>query len=142
MNVLPLLAAVLLAGSAHADDAITKCRTLTEAGARLACYDAIDVKAAAAPAKEAAFGLRAAPKPKREEAPRSVSSTIEGSVDGWRPGAQIRLANGQVWRVIDGGEVVFAPVTNPKATIERGMLGSMYLKVEGSNHSARVSRVQ
>lgn len=139
---LPLFAGLLFAGSAHADDAILTCRTLTDAGARLACYDAIEVKVRPAQTKEAAFGLRPAARPKLEEAPRSVSSTIEGRVDGWRPGAQIRLANGQVWRVLDGGEVVFAPVTNPKATVERGMLGSMYLKVEGSNHSARVSRVQ
>ncbi|MCD2519085.1 hypothetical protein LQ564_22545 [Massilia sp. G4R7] len=142
MNALPLLAGLLLAGAAHADDAILKCRTLADAGARLACYDAIEVKAGAAPDRQASFGLRPTPQPKAEEAPRSVSSTIAGSFDGWRPGSRIRLANGQVWRVLDGAEVVLAPMTNPKATVERGVLGALFLKVEGTNHSARVSRVE
>ncbi len=140
-----LLTGLLCAGPAHADQAILSCRTLADAGARLACYDAIEVKAApaAAPgAKDAQFGLRPAPRPKADEAPRSVSSTIAGSFDGWRPGSRITLANGQVWRVIDGAEVVLAPMSNPKATIERGLLGGLILKVEGSNHTARVSRVQ
>lgn len=138
---------LFLSGSAWADEAILKCRALADNGARLACYDAIDVKSrsaalpAVAPSKEQEFGLRPAARPKREEAPQSVSSTIPGSFDGWRPGAQIRLANGQVWRVLDGEEVVLAPAENRKATIERGMLGGLYLKVEGTNHTARVSRI-
>jgi len=149
MQALPLpllcLAGAILANPARADDAILKCRLLTDGPARLACYDAIEVKAApVARTKEEAFGLAppTARAPKRKEEATSVASTIEGSFDGWRAGAQLRLANGQVWRVVDGSEVVLPSSLNPKVSIERGVLGAFYLKVEGSNQTARVSRVR
>ena len=134
MKALPLtllLSGALLAAPAHASDAILKCRTLADGPARLACYDAIDVKGPAmtAPAK-------------RKDEAKSVTSTIEGRFDGWGPGAQIKLANGQVWRVVDGSEVALPAASNPKVSIERGMLGAFYLQVEGSNNTARVSRVK
>ncbi len=155
MNAFPLtllLSGAMLAAPAHASDAILKCRTLADGPARLACYDAIDVKAPlaqtasapVAPSKEEVFGLNPAmaAAPKRKEEAKSVTSTIEGSFDGWRPGAQVRLANGQVWRVVDGSEVALSRRDNPKVSIERGMLGAFYLKIEGSNNTARVSRVK
>lgn len=151
MKALPL-SLLLFSGAALADDAILKCRQLTDGGARLACYDAIDVSARAAAAPmapsvqdarraEDSFGM-APPKPKRDEAPKSISSTIAGEFDGWGPGARITLANGQVWRVVDGGAVALPRMRNPKVTIERGLLGAVYLSVEGSNQTARVSRVK
>lgn len=148
MKALPLtllLSGAMLAAPAHASDAILKCRTLTDGPARLACYDAIDVKAQPASvvrSREEAFGMNAATAPKRKEEAKSVTSTIEGRFDGWGPGAQIKLANGQVWRVVDGGEVALPATRNPKVSIERGMLGAFYLQVEGSNNTARVSRVK
>lgn len=152
MNALPLtllMSGAMLAIPAHASDAILKCRTLTDGPARLACYDAIDVKAQPASAtvarsKEEAFGLGpavTAPAKRKEEA-KSVTSTIEGNFDGWGPGTQITLANGQVWRVVDGSAVALSAARNPKVSIERGMLGAFYLQVEGSNNTARVSRVK
>ena len=149
MKALPLtllLSGALWAAPAHASDAILKCRTLADGPARLACYDAIDVKAPAPTtrSKEEAFGLgpaMTAPAKRKEEA-KSVTSTIEGRFDGWGPGAQIKLANGQVWRVVDGSEVALPAASNPKVSIERGMLGAFYLQVEGSNNTARVSRVK
>lgn len=152
MKALPL-SLLLFSGAALADDAILKCRQLTDGGARLACYDAIDVSARGATAATApvaplasdarraedSFGM-APPKPKRDEAPKSISSTIAGEFDGWGPGARITLANGQVWRVVDGGAVALPRMRNPKVTIERGLLGAVYLSVEGSNQTARVSR--
>lgn len=150
MKALPLtllLSGAMMAASAHATDAILKCRTLADGPARLACYDAIDVKAQPAPAarsKEESFGMNPAlpTAPKRKEEAKSVTSTIEGSFDGWGPGAQIKLANGQVWRVVDGSEVALPSARNPKVSIERGMLGAFYLQVEGSNNTARVTRVK
>ncbi|MEW6762753.1 MAG: hypothetical protein AB1437_18185 [Pseudomonadota bacterium] len=150
MKALPLtvlLSGAMMAASAHASDAILKCRALADGPARLACYDAIDVKAQPAPAarsKEEGFGLGpavTAPAIRKDEA-KSVTSTIEGRFDGWGPGAQITLANGQVWRVVDGSEVALPAARNPKVSIERGMLGAFYLQVEGSNNTARVSRVK
>jgi len=98
--------------------------------------------AAQAPArnKEENFGIEA--KKQREEQPKSITSTIVGDFQGWGPGSQIRLANGQVWRIVDGSEAVLPRSQNPKVTIERNLLGTLFLKVEGTNNSAKVRRVQ
>jgi len=147
-----LLSTLLFAGAAMADDAILKCRALGDGAARLACYDAIDVKvrtasaaavaspASPAAATQASFGL---PAPQaQEEIPKSIASTIAGDFDGWGPGARIALANGQVWRVTDGSTAVLPRTRDPKVSVTRGLLGGSYLRVEGSNQTARVSRVQ
>ncbi|MCA1246459.1 hypothetical protein [Massilia sp. MS-15] len=160
MKALPL-SLLLVCGAALADDqAILACRALPDGGARLACYDAIQVaarpggtaarSAAAAPAPamapapaashEASFGLEAAKR--REREPDAIASTIPGEFQGWGPGAQIRLANGQVWRVIDGSEAVLPRMRDPKVRIERNLFGTLFLKVEGTNNSAKVRRVQ
>lgn len=153
MKALPLLL-LLLSGAAQADDAaILKCRNLLEGAARLACYDAIPAGArpsvatatavpeTAAPSRrEENFGIEA--KKQREQEPQSITSTIPGSFSGWGPGSQIRLANGQVWRIVDGSEAVLAPVRDPQVTIERNVFGTLFLKVAGTNNTAKVRRVQ
>ena len=155
LSLLPLLS---VSGAALADDAaILKCRALGETQARLACYDRIPVgaqpaaalaatataaPAAAAPAAtaEQRFGLEQV---KRKEAePQSIESTIEGNFDGWEPGAQIRLANGQVWRVVDGSSAVLSPMKNPKVKVTRNILGTLFLEIEGTNNSPKVRRVR
>jgi hypothetical protein len=151
MKVLPLLL-LLASGAALADDAaLLKCRALADVNARLACYDAIPVgaspaarapAAAPAPARNAEkdFGMEAIKQ--REEQPKSIESTIAGDFDGWGPNSQIRLANGQVWRIVDGSEAVLPRVKNPKVTIERNVFGTLFLKIEGSNNSAKVRRIK
>jgi hypothetical protein len=150
MKALYLL--LFASGAAFANDAaLVKCRSLTDAASRLACYDAIPVGAAvavsapvaavavsAAPAAAQDFGLEA----KKAEGPKSVESTIVGKFDGWTPSSRIKLANGQVWRIIDGSEAVLAPMDNPKVKIERNAFGTTFLQVEGSNNSAKVKRVE
>ena len=154
MKALPL-SLLLLSGAALADDAaILKCRTLADTGARLACYDAIQLgaipavasatatPAAAAPVlkKEENFGIEV--KKQREAEPQSITSTIPGDFQGWGPGSQIRLANGQVWRITDGSEAILPRRRDARVTIERNLFGTLFLKVEGSNNSAKVRRVQ
>lgn len=146
-----LLALMAVSGSALANDAaIVQCRGQADGAARLACYDAIKVGAApaAAPAVaaqparkelEQSFGMEAfKPAPKLEE----IESHIEGRFDGWRPNQQIRLANGQVWRVVDDSEGITPLLTNPKVKVVRGTLGSMYLEIDGTNRSPKVRRIQ
>lgn len=145
MKALPLAVLLLASGSALANDAaILKCRAVTDVAARVACYDAIPVGAArpvaAAASAEQNFGMEAVKQ--REAQPKSVQSTIVGSFDGWGPGSQIRLANGQVWRVIDGSDAVLAPRNDVKVSIERNLLGTIFMRVEGTNASAKVRRVQ
>lgn len=160
MKALPLFL-LFLSGAALADDAaMLKCRALGDSGARLACYDGIQLGAnaaapvamAAAPGagagavvapparKEDNFGIEA--QKAREKKPKSVTSTVVGDFQGWGPGSQIRLSNGQVWRVVDGSEAVLPRTGNQKVTIERNLFGTLFLKAEGSNSSAKVRRVQ
>lgn len=162
-KILPLLSILLVSGSALADDAaLQKCRALSDASARLRCYDAIPLAAgspvagaapAAAPAATKAAPVAAATtaeqnfgieqvKKKAEEEPKSIESTIVGTFDGWGPNSRIKLANGQVWRIVDGSDAVLTPMQNPKARIERNVFGTMFLHVEGTNNSAKVRRVQ
>lgn len=152
MKALYLL--LLVSSSALANDAaILKCRTLSDVASRVACYDAIPVGAAvavapaAAPARTAVaanseqnFGMEAVKQ--RAEQPKSIESTVVGNFDGWGPNSQIRLANGQVWRVIDGSDAVLPRTSNQKVRIVRNLLGTLFLEVEGSNSSAKVRRVQ
>lgn len=150
MKALPF--AVLLLASSHAladDAAILKCRSVADVAARVACYDAIPVgvarpaaAVATAPARSAEqdFGMEAAKQ--REAEPKSVQSTVVGKFEGWGPGSQIRLANGQVWRVIDSSEAVLPGRTDARVTIERNLFGTIFLRVDGSNSSAKVRRVQ
>lgn len=150
-------------GAALADDAaILQCRALPATAARLACYDAIPVgpaaasvaapaasvaaasaaPAAAAVTPEQRFGLgRVKPAAKADE-PTSIESTIEGSFNGWGPNTRFKLANGQVWRVIDGSSAELGPVSNQQVKIVRNVFGTMFLEVAGSNNSAKVRRLQ
>jgi hypothetical protein len=140
-----LLLLLFVSGAALADDdAMLKCRSLGDTASRLACYDAIPVGKARAtpPAKtaEQSFGMETVKK--AEEAPMAIDSTIAGDFDGWGPNARIKLANGQVWQVVDGSEAVLSRMSNPKVRIERNFVGTLFLHVEGSNNFAKVRRVQ
>lgn len=141
-----LLLLLLASGAAVADDAaVLKCRALTEGAQRLACYDAMPLKAATAAAPAAApsernFGMERAA---REAEPDRIESTIVGDFDGWTGNTRFTLANGQVWRINDGSEAVLPPMKNPKVRITRGFLGgALYFQVEGQNSTARVRRLQ
>ena len=148
MKVLPLVVLLFASSTALADDAaLLKCRALVDIAPRVACYDAIPVGvsapvAAAAPVRtpEQNFGMEAVKQ--REAAPASIQSTVAGDFSGWGPGSQIRLANGQVWRIVDGSEAILAPGRDTKVTIERNLFGTLFLRVDGSNSSAKVRRVQ
>lgn len=150
-KVLPLL--LFVSSAALADDAaVLKCRALPDSASRLACYDAMPVggrlAAAPAPAPAAApapsilgFGSETVKK-KVDELPKSMESTIVGEFEGWGPNTRVRLANGQVWRVIDDSSAVLPRRANTRVRIERNMFGTLFLNVEGSNSSAKVRRVE
>jgi hypothetical protein len=147
---LPLLLAGQAALAAPADDsAILHCRSLSEAGARLACYDAIPVARASAPAPaltpEQSFGMETVKKAEvraEPETPNFIESTIPGKFEGWGPNTQFKLANGQVWRVIDGSSADLAPMQNPQVKIVRNLFGTLFLEIAGTNNSPKVRRVR
>jgi hypothetical protein len=95
---------------------------------------------AASPAAspEAGFGLQ---KPAVAELP-AIESFIPGAFDGWGANSLIRLANGQVWQIVDGSSRYLARRDNPKVTVRRGALNSFFLDFEGDNRSPQVRRVQ
>jgi hypothetical protein len=157
---LPLLLAGQAALAAPADDsAILHCRSLSEAGARLACYDAIPVARAGAPApvthaapvpapaltQEQSFGIETIKKTEvraEPETPKFIESTIPGKFEGWGPNTQFKLANGQVWRVIDGSSADLAPMQDPQVKIVRNLFGTLFLEIAGTNNSPKVRRVR
>jgi hypothetical protein len=140
LRVSLLLALLGTAGAALADDAaILACRNLTDGAARLACYDAIPAGARPAAASVQSFGLE---QKQPEEPARSIETTIVGKVSGWGPATLFTLANGQVWKVVDGSSADLAPVTNPPVKIVRNMFGTMFLEIDGTNASPKVRRVR
>ena len=96
------------------------------------------IEAAPARTAEAAFGL---PEAKRPGSVDSVVSSVGPSFSGWGPNTRIRLANGQVWQVVDGTSVAL-PEGSRKVSVKRGALSSYYLDFEGLNTSPRVRRVE
>jgi hypothetical protein len=73
--------------------------------------------------------------------PPTMESYIPGHFEGWGPNARIKLANGQVWQVVDQSSAFFNR-DNPKVVVRRGMMGGFFLEIENSNRSPRVRRVQ
>jgi hypothetical protein len=151
MRALCLL--LLFTTVALADDAgVLRCRALEESGARLACYDALVVPAAAAPAAPQSppagrAPAKAAPEQfgleyrKPEAVLDAIDSTLPGRFEGWGPNARFTLANGQVWQVTDDSSGVHW-IDNPKVRVRRGALGVFYLEIEGTNRSPRVKRLK
>ncbi|SFM84918.1 hypothetical protein [Rugamonas rubra] len=152
---------LLVSGAALADDAaLLRCRALPDGPQRLACYNAIVVAPAgsgpavganagapfAAPAQapsraqlEQAFGKE----PPALQAMRlaSLTTRVAGRFDGWVANQTIRLANGQLWRVVDGSDDVL-DADSPAATLQRGLLGAIYLDIDGAHRRPRVQRVE
>lgn len=147
------LAALLGCGAApwaHADDAgLLRCRALVDAGARLACYDALALGAAQRPPAAATGAAAAAPSLHNEFGLQStpagelkfIDSHINGAFNGWNPDQQITLANGQVWRIADGSRAFFE-ASNPKVRIERGAFTAFYMVITGTNLAPRVRRIK
>ncbi|USX11508.1 hypothetical protein NHH88_17490 [Oxalobacteraceae bacterium OTU3CAMAD1] len=154
------------------DRALLQCRTIADVAGRVACYDAIPVApaagkvGAAAPAAapaatqaapvaraaqpaqaapaantEAGFGLDTIAKDRTADL-KSIESTVVGKIEGWGPTTQFKLANGQVWRVVDGSSEWFIERTNPKVVLTRNAIGTVFFEVDGAKQPPRVRRVQ
>jgi hypothetical protein len=99
--------------------------------------------AQAAPAAntEAGFGLDTIAKDRTADL-KSIESTVVGKIEGWGPTTQFKLANGQVWRVVDGSSEWFIERTNPKVVLTRNAIGTVFFEVDGAKQPPRVRRVQ
>ncbi|RVU46371.1 hypothetical protein [Rubrivivax rivuli] len=149
--------ALFFAPAAQGRDLAT-CRAVTDTAARLACYDALPLPGSAlatpapaskvmgdarAPARVAPAASVAAPNfgQERRDEPQALQSSIPGFFEGWGPRTRIRLANGQVWQVVDDSQGVYA-LTDAKVTVRRALLGGFVLEIEGANKAPRVRRVE
>lgn len=155
----PALAACLVAtgfalpvAAQPAGDGWQRCRAVADAAARLACYDAL-VDAGTAAARPAAPVAAPAPAPAPAAAAaefglsgtarslQAVTSSLPGLFQGWGPNARLRLANGQVWQVVDGSSAALY-LRDPAVTVRRAALGSYLMEIAGTNHAPRVRRVE
>jgi hypothetical protein len=151
-----LIISLATCSAAFADSAaIQRCRAVTDAQSRLACYDAIPLNAtpaAAAPVRPAPpippvpvtnpvaeFGLEQQ-RVTSTQLP-SLESSIAGRFEGWGPRSRITLTNGQVWQVMDDSSATLY-LDNPKVLLRRGALGSFYLEIDGTNRSPKVKRLK
>ena len=137
--------------------AVQRCRIIAEAPARLACYDAIALPGlgsragwgapVGAPASPAATG--GAPQAGGfgfegrlpEGTADALSSRITGQVRDFGNGTRFTLDNGQVWQIVDSTSG-FYDLQNPPVRIERAVLGSFLMTIEGVNQRPRVRRIR
>ncbi|MFN4291015.1 MAG: hypothetical protein ACK4E7_09085 [Permianibacter sp.] len=153
-----------------ADSAWRDCRAVADNAARLACYDALadQLPKAAAPEAAAPEAKSAAPTVVSQPAPaaqpvavvatqapaefglerkvqpaqiESIQSRIVGAFRGWEAKSKITLENGQVWQIADGTRGVYS-LESPAVTIERGVFGTFFLKIDGVNRSPKVKRLK
>lgn len=152
---------LFVSGAALADDAaVLHCRTLADGPLRLECYNAMPLGAApttmpaaapvaqvaaqAAPSKaelERNFGKEEQVAAQQASQLKSLDSHIEGKFYGWVPNQRIHLANGQVWKIADDS-AADVELTDPKVTVERGLLGAIYLDIDGVRTAPKVKRVK
>lgn len=133
-----LLALMVMSSAAFADEAgMLRCRGLTDPAARLACYDAL--VPLAKPAEE--FGRETTTVVAASPILQSIQSHIPGVFEGWQPNTRIRLANGQLWQVVDGTSGSYRLV-DPKVSVRRGALGSYFLEIEAEKRSLKVRRIE
>lgn len=137
-------------------DGLAACAAIDADSARLACYDKLAERTphpaqppvvrtapAALPSKQD-FGAEQLPQRSSGQAPeaQAITAHIAGSFEGWEPKARLTLDNGQVWQVTDDRSVYYKPTLNPEVTIEKGMFGSYFLRVDGVNSRAKVRRIK
>ena len=147
--ILCLLVLACASASGKVDPAeLQRCRQITDATARLGCYDALDLtpvgaatsaKQTPVPAMPESFGLEA--RQAAVQGPDAMESAIEGAFDGWVPRQRLRLANSQVWEISDGSQAAYR-LQAPKVRIARGMAGTFFMAIEGVAQTPRVRRVE
>ena len=163
LRLMLLAAAIALSGFAGAQSSVSagdlqRCAEIARGVERLDCFDALTRELTrGAPAASRVSETPAEPEPDAVPAidtfgaeriedhdsgiPEEIQSRIVGEFTGWRRDTLFRLENGQVWRQVGPGRLVFK-ATAPLVTIRRGAFGSYRIGVEGVNTTVSVRRVQ
>jgi hypothetical protein len=158
-------APVLLTGICAADPTLPDCQGIDDDASRLACYDdwfagiaedlGEETHAPRAASDSAVEGTDATADSSgietfgAERLPPSDVDHIEarllGEFNGWDGNTVFRLDNGQVWQQTRNYIADYTPrepIPQPHVTIERGMLGTYNLQVEGVKRIVQVKRIK
>jgi hypothetical protein len=145
-------------GNPAALQSLLACRSITDSGQRLACYDKASGEFAVALGKKEVVVID---KARANEAKRSlfgfsvpnfgallggggdvnqiestVTAAFENGYDGWT----IKLADGSTWAQTDAAPIALAPRAGDKVVVKRGTMGSYFLKI-GSQPGVKAKRV-
>jgi hypothetical protein len=72
---------------------------------------------------------------------RTIKSRLRGTIDGWAPGTEFRLENGQTWKVLKGEMTLRQPLDAPEILVVPGVAGRWFLQVHEDYPKARVYRI-
>lgn len=73
----------------------------------------------------------------------TIHSNIVGTFTGWVGNDnEFTLANGMIWKQVEGDTFNVKARVNPEVTIKRTMLGAWRLSMVGYNNTVRVKRIQ
>jgi len=70
-----------------------------------------------------------------------IRSRSKGTVDGWEPGTEFALENGQTWKVLKGRMKLRKPFESPEILVVPGIAGRWFLQVDEDLPKARVYRI-
>jgi hypothetical protein len=70
-----------------------------------------------------------------------IVTRVQGRVEGWEPGTEFHLANGQVWKVLKGNMKLRKPLDSPEVVLVPGVMGRWFLQVDEDAPKARVYRI-
>ncbi|WP_313917388.1 hypothetical protein [Tahibacter sp.] len=112
---------------------------------------ALDAAALPAPTRDAAAATEDTAAAQRgDEQPRAIPmdldirtirSRLRGPVDGWEPGTEFRLENGQAWKVLKGAMKLRQTLESPEILVVPGLAGRWFLQVHEDYPKARVYRI-
>ena len=73
--------------------------------------------------------------------PKELTAKILGPFTGWDRDTVFNLDNGQVWKQIERDKFSVR-LQDPTVTIEKGLFGAYFLKVEGFGSRVKVKRIK
>jgi hypothetical protein len=145
---------------------LADCMKIEDDKTRLVCFDKVSIKKVKAPE---GFEIIELPKPSESKENKAkateqgkptgfgkehlkdnsesgtqtqITAMIRGAFTGWSGKTKFVLDNGQVWKQADKNSSFYVKLENPTVTIEKGALGTYYLKVNGYAKRVRVKRTK
>lgn len=129
------------------EEEIKLCARISDAAARLACYDSLagrtpEEGAPPAAASVEKFGLPPAQTANEDEI-NSIRSRLRGEFRGWEPGAQFTLENGQVWKCVGDDRAFYPDVpAHAEIVISKSYFGAYWMEITAIGRKVKVKRVK